>query len=152
MLCVECTEYHEERSKNVTLQLQNGFGLTQLGGLTVRLGQESVNKIIKLNYEVENQNQVGLFLPYNLVIAPSSFFKKVYLNNFDFEVHQHLDEIIVANESHKKKSNIYINFLYPFTNPNYWENDVIKNLSLNNMEHILSSKKYFYTKRIYLVC
>ena len=152
MLCVECTEYHPERSNNLELQLDYGFGLTQLGGLTVRLGNEKVKNIVAFNYKVEENNQVGLCVPFNLVLVPTSFFKNVYKNNYDADVQKHIDDIIEANEKHQKRNNLYINFSHPYSNSvKYWENEVLRNNSLDKLEDILSKKVYNHTKRIYLV-
>ena len=151
ILCVECTEYFPERSNNPELQIKYSFGLTQLGGLTVSLGDHDVKKIVLFNYRIEELNQVGLCLPYNLVIAPSSFFKKLYLNIYDLEVKKHIDDIIDANETHQKRGNIYINFLASNCPVSYWENEYLKNLSLNNLKDILNKKTYRHTKNIYLI-
>jgi hypothetical protein len=154
ILFVECTEVDQNRLNKPEQQLQYGFGLTQLGGLTTQLGHENILKIAKFNYHVEEQNQVGLCVPYNLVIAPSSFFLKVCTNNFDSEVQKHIDDIIKANEEHQKRASIYIDFLYSNSSGFhcYWENENIKKISLNNLEKLLSAKIYRHTKYIYLVC
>ena len=154
ILFVECTEIHQDRLNNPEQQLHYGFGLTQLGGLTTQLGHENIREIVKFNYRIEEQNQVGLCLPFNLVIVPGSFFLKVCTNNFDSEVQKHIDDIIKANEEHQKRASIYIDFLYSYSSGFhcYWENENIKKITLNNLEKLLSAKVYRHTKYIYLVC
>jgi hypothetical protein len=122
--------------------------------LTTQLDNKNIEEIIKFNYTIEEQNQVGLCLPFNLVIVPFSFFLKVFTNKFDSELNKYIDDIIKANESHQKRTNIYINFKDASSSgkPHYWEDENIKNKSLDNLENILFTKEYSHAKHIYLNC
>jgi len=111
-LLVECAEIHDDYLGRPELLANHSFGLTHLGGLTVGLGHEKVHQIVKFNYQIEEQNTVGLCQSYNLVLTPRKFFLNVFTNNFNGETQKYIDDIIEANEKHQKRASIIFDFIY----------------------------------------
>ena len=150
-LIILCAEIHDERMSNVEEQIRNGFGLTMLGGMTVQL--DRIEEIVKLNYKIEESNEVGLCLPYSLVITPRGFYHKLYANTFDDEMFDYINDIRDANETHLRSSELYFGF-YPIRPSKvgcleYWESEVSMGHSIENLKKALLKLSYNYTKRIY---
>lgn len=159
VLLVECAEIWDERFGNPELQARYAFGLTHLGGLTVGLGRSKVEQIVKFNYQIEEQNTVGLCLPYNLVITPRKFFLNIFTNNFSQETQKYIDDILEANEKHQKRGTIFFDFIYvngilddQGNMVQSWSGQEIKDLSLRNLERYILGKELRYTQAIYFVC
>ncbi len=150
-LIVLCAEIHDDRMSNVEEQLRNGFGLTMLGGMTVQLDRRS--DILKLNYKIEASNQVGLCLPYSLIITPRGFYHKLYNNTFDDEMFDYIKDIRDANELHIHAPELYFGFYRIRPSKvgclEYWESDAARDQSIDNLKKTLLKLSYNHTKKIY---
>jgi len=139
---VVCAEIWDERMDDIDKQVQCGFGLTTLGGFTVNLNNNNKNDIVKLNYQIENNNEVGLCMPYSLIITPRKFYNNVYNNCYDAQMDNYLSDIVLANEYYIKSEEIYIIFDY-----HHNKNFTVTNIS--DLKNKLSILEFKYTKRIY---
>jgi len=159
ILLVECAEVWDDYINNKELRTRMSFGLTQLGGLTVQLGEKAVKDIFEFNYKIEEENEVGLCLPYNLLITPREFIRDIFTNNYDTKTRKFIKDIVEANEKHKKKSTLNINLLFACNirtktgeHISYWESEETKLISIQNLKKLILEQPLNITKKIYLVC
>ncbi len=156
-LLIICAEILDERFRDTEVRERLNFGLTMLGGLTASLDYNKMRSVLAFNFKVEENNEVGLCVPYNLVIAPRKFFTNIFSNIYDEFTHKCVRDIVEANEKYQKCESIYVELKNGFgitDNSEFlstWISQDIIQDSLNNLTNSFKINSFTFTKNVYLI-